>query len=53
MSFFIALLLTILVCMYAEKNFPGAITDLCVGVVKILMFLFILVMIMFIWAIIV
>ena len=53
MSFFIAVLLTILVCMYAEKNFPGSITDLFVGVFKILFCLFILLMIMMIWAIVV
>jgi hypothetical protein len=46
MSFFIALMLTIFVVMYAEKNFPGAIGDLFFGIIKLLFGAFILILLL-------
>jgi len=46
MSFFIALMLTIFVVMYAEKNFPGAIGDLFFGIIKLLFGAFILIILL-------
>jgi hypothetical protein len=48
MSFIIALMLTIFVCMYATKNFPGAITDILFGTLKIFLMLIIILIILMI-----